>query len=120
MRIVADVGGKESVVRAAGPLKITSAKPWRIEFEGPPATAAGIRFQAKGSIEQDGLVDLALTFAPEGAAVKLDGLRVEWPVDDALGLSMACIGQGGNVLRGPSAACPAAKERSGTRSRTSG
>ena len=95
-RIVVDVGGKESVVRAAGPLKITSARPWRIEFEGPPATAAGIRFQAKGSMEQDGLVDLAMTFAPEGGPVKLDRLRVEWPVDDALGLHMACIGQGGN------------------------
>ncbi len=95
-RIVLEAGGKESVVRAAGPLKITGAKPWRIEFEGPPAAAAGVRFQAGGSIEQDGLVDLALTFAPEGAPVKLDRLRVEWPVDDARGLHMACIGQGGN------------------------
>ena len=99
-RIVVDASGKETVVRAAGPLKITSAKPWRIEFEGPSATAAGISFQTKGSMEQDGLVDLAVTFAPEGTPVKLDRLRVEWPVDDALGLHMACIGQGGNFCRG--------------------
>ncbi len=99
-RIIIAAGGKESIVRPGGPLKVTSVKPWRVEFEGPPATTAGVRFQTKGSIEQDGLVELAVTFAPEVAPVKIDRLCVEWPVDDSLGLHMACIGQGGNFCAG--------------------
>lgn len=98
-RIVVTVGGKEYVVPTEGKVTFTSSKDWRLEFTGAPSEAAGLRFSTKGWMEQDGLVNLELTYAPGGvgATVAIDDLRVEWPVDDSLGNWMSCIGGlGGN------------------------
>ena len=96
-RIVVTVGGKEHVVPTANAMTLTSSKDWRLEFAGGPASAAGLAFTVKGWMEQDGLVNLDLTYAPQGEAVAIDDLRVEWPVDDTLGNWMNCIGGvGGN------------------------
>ncbi len=95
-QIVVTVGGKEHVVPTAGKLAVTSAKAWRVEFAGQ-SEAAGIAFTVKGWMEQDGLVNLELTYAPKAGPVAIDNLRVEWPVDGALGSWMTCIGgTGGN------------------------
>lgn len=64
-RIVVTVGGKEYVVPTKGKVKFTSKKDWRVEFAGAPVEVAGIRFSTKGWMEQDGLVNLDLTYAPE-------------------------------------------------------
>ncbi|MBM4034683.1 MAG: hypothetical protein FJ291_23310 [Planctomycetes bacterium] len=95
-RIVVKVGGKEHVVPTRRSVKVTTEKAWRIEFEGSPSKAAGIVFTAKGSVEQDGLVELQLTYAPEAGPVEIEGLRIEWPLDDRDGLHMSCVGQGNN------------------------
>ena len=108
-QIVVTVGGKEQAVPTKGKLTITDTKDWRIEFTGD-SVVAGIAFSVKGWMEQDGLVNLALTYAPEsrvasresrvegaGTGVPIEDLRVEWPVDDRLGSWMSCIGGvGGN------------------------
>lgn len=96
-RIVVTVGGKEQVVPTEGRVKFTSTKDWRLEFTGATASAAGLNFTVKGWMEQDGLVNLDVTFAPQSQPVAIDDLRIEWPVDDALGNWMSCIGGvGGN------------------------
>ena len=94
--IIVSVAGKSYTVPAAGTLTITSAKDWRVEFTGK-AAAAGIDFSVNGWMEQDGLVNLALSYAPHARPVAIDNLHVEWPVDDALGSWTSCIGGiGGN------------------------
>lgn len=95
-RIVVTVGGKEYVVPTDGKLVFTERKDWRIEFTGQ-SSIAGLQFTAEGSMEQDGLVNLSVTYAPVGEAVAIDDLRVEWPIDDSQGNWMQCIGgTGGN------------------------
>ncbi len=95
-RIMLKVDGKEIAVPADGKISVTSAKDWRVEFTGQ-AEAANIAFSVKGWMEQDGLVNLDLTYAPKSGAVSIEDLRVEWPVDGALGSWMTCIGgTGGN------------------------
>lgn len=95
-RIIVKVGGKEYVVPTGRKAKITSSKDWRTEFEGSPSKAAGLVFTAKGSVEQDGLVELQLTCAPDAGPVEIEELRIEWPLDDRDGLHMSCVGQGNN------------------------
>ena len=95
-RIVVTVGGKETTVPAKGELTFTSTHDWRLEFSGR-AEAAGIAFTVNGWMEQDGLVNLELTYAPQDKPVAIEDLRVEWPLDDSLGRWLACIGgTGGN------------------------
>ena len=95
-RIVVKVAGTEHVVPAKRTVKVTSRKDWRIEFKGRPSGAAGVRFTAEGWMEQDGLVEVRLTFAPAKEPVAIEELRIEWPIDDSLGNHIACIGLGGN------------------------
>ena len=126
-RIVVKVGGKEYSVPTDQKVKITGKKDWRVDFECAPVSVGGVTFSSKGWMEQDGLVELALTYGPAGdgkggpaapragkaqgeesprpevaghpetlPAVEIEELRIEWPVDDSLGLHMACMGQGGN------------------------
>lgn len=95
-RIIVVVGGKEYVVPSNGKPTFTSTHDWRVEFSGK-AMAAGIAFTVNGWMEQDGLVNLALTYAPQAKSVSIDALRVEWPIDDSQGSWMSCIGgTGGN------------------------
>ncbi len=113
-RIVITVAGKDYVVPTKGEVKFTSKKDWRVEFTGAPVDVAGVRFTTAGWMEQDGLVNLELTYGPEGSGfgvqgsdkksgtggkptVLIDDLRVEWPVDGSSGSWMSCIGGvGGN------------------------
>ena len=98
-RIVVTVDGKEHVLPTDRAVKVTSKKDWRVDFEAAPVTVAGVTFSATGWMEQDGLVELALTYAPEkpGTSVAVEGLRIEWPVvEDPAGDYMACMGQGNN------------------------
>ncbi len=98
-RIVLKIAGKEYTVPTDQAVKVTGQKDWRVDFECAPVSVAGVTFSAKGWMEQDGLVELALTYAPDniGSAVEIEELRVEWPVAQSLpDIYMACMGQGGN------------------------
>ena len=94
-RMVVTIDGKDVIVQPTAPLSITQTHDWRVEFTGK-GTAAGLQFDIKGNIEQDGLVDLSLTYAPSAHPVTVQGLRVEFALDDAQGTWMAAIGMGGN------------------------
>ncbi len=94
-RIVVTINGVETVVPTTSKLAITSAKDYRVEFSGK-SIAAGIQFTTKGWMEQDGLVNIELTYAPTVRAVAIQSLRVEWPIDDTQSNYVACVGVGGN------------------------
>ncbi|MEI6519713.1 MAG: glycoside hydrolase domain-containing protein [bacterium] len=94
--IIITIGGKEYKVPASGKPTFTSLKDWRIEFNGK-SEVAGVIFTVKGWAEQDGLVNIDLTYASKAKSVAIDALRVEWFVDDSKGNWMSCIGgTGGN------------------------
>ncbi|MGD0094510.1 MAG: glycoside hydrolase domain-containing protein, partial [Planctomycetota bacterium] len=95
-RLVVKVAGQEHVVAAANKLKTKDRKDWRVRFEGKPVEAAGVKFQTAGWMEQDGLIELTLAFAPAKEPVAIDELRIEWPLDDSDNLHLAAIGEGGN------------------------
>ncbi len=102
-RIVVTVAGQEHVVPTDGTVTYTEQKAWRTEFTGGPVTVAGIAFAIKGWMEQDGLVNLDLTYGPTAsaaapaAAILIEDLRIEWPIDDTHSNWMQCIGGvGGN------------------------
>ncbi len=95
-RVVLVVDGKDYVVPTRPTIKVTEKKDWRVSFEGAPSTVAGVRFQATGMIEQDGLVSLDFTYAPVAGPVRIQELRLEWPVDDAWHNHLAVMGVGGN------------------------
>lgn len=95
-RIVVVVNGKEQSVDLTGKLRITEHKPWRVSFQGE-ATGAGLKFTTTGTLEQDGLVLVNLTYAPLGASpVKVDALRVEFPLNAKEAQALNCMGPGGN------------------------
>jgi hypothetical protein len=95
-RLVLVVDGRDYVVPTQSSVKITEKKDWRVAFTGAPSEIAGVRFVASGMMEQDGLVSLELTYAPTGKPVRVQELRLEWPVDDAWHNHMAVMGVGGN------------------------
>ncbi len=96
-QIVLTIGGKEYAVPVKGTVKFTSKKDYRVEFVGPKTEVAGVVFSSKGWMEQDGLVNIDLTYAPKSKPVQVQAMRVEWPVDGAMGSWMNCIGGiGGN------------------------
>lgn len=95
-RIVAVIGGKEQSIDLTGKLRFTETKPWRVSFKGK-AKGAGLVFTTTGSIEQDGLVLVNLTYAPAGKApVTVDALRLEFPLAAKEAEAMNCMGPGGN------------------------
>jgi hypothetical protein len=95
-RIVAVIGGKEKVISLSGKLKFTEETAWRLGFTGK-ASGAGLLFTANGTIEQDGLVQVNLTYAPAGKmAVNVDALRLEFPLSNKDAETMNCMGPGGN------------------------
>lgn len=98
-RIVLKVGGKEYAVPTDQAVKVAAVKDWRVDFACPSVSVGGVTFSATGWMEQDGLVELALTVAPEkpGAPAEIEELRVEWPVAQTTpDIYMACMGQGNN------------------------
>jgi len=95
-RIVAVIGGKEQSIDLTGKLRFTEEKPWRHSFKGE-AKGAGLVFTATGSIEQDGMVLVNLTYAPAGKEpVTVDALRIEFPLSAQDAEAMNCMGPGGN------------------------
>ncbi len=108
-RIVVVVDGAEHVVPLDGYPTFTERKPWRRSFTGE-ARGAGLRFSVEGEIEQDGLVTLNLSYAPEGdAPVTIDALRIEFPVRNEVAELLVCIGAGGNYASHTGIELPADK-----------
>jgi hypothetical protein len=108
-RVVVVVDGKEQAVDLGGKLKLTEKKDWRLSFRGE-AAGSGLNFSATGSLEQDGLVTVSLTFAPAGKApVAIEALRLEFPVRDDVAESLVCIGAGGNFSSHTGMLLPAGK-----------
>ena len=94
-RIIVQIDGKQHTVPADVDLKITGQKDHRVDFENSrPVSVGGVEFSVKGHMEQDGMVYLDLTYGPADDPVAVERLRVEYPVDDTLGLHMACMGKG--------------------------
>jgi hypothetical protein len=110
VRIVLKAGGKEYAVPTDETVKVTGKKDWRVDFECASVSVGGIAFSATGWMEQDGLVELALTYQPEkkDMPVEIEELRVEWPVAQSTpDIYMACMGQGGNYSARTIGAAPA-------------
>ncbi|MCY3022527.1 MAG: DUF6067 family protein [Planctomycetota bacterium] len=97
-RIVATVGGKECVIKLEDGVSFSEKKEWRHSFKGKAkAKEAGLVFTSTGTIEQDGLVLLNLTYAPAGKEpVTIDALRIEFPVRAEEAECLLCGGAGGN------------------------
>lgn len=95
-RVVVVVGGKETVIKLGKPV-ITDVKDWRVRFEGK-AEGAGLTFLAEGWMEQDGLVNVNLTYQPKaGKKVLVDALRIEYPVANEVADCLGSVGPGANV-----------------------
>ncbi len=114
VRLVLVVDGREVVVPTKPGVKFTEQKDWRVSFEGAPVEVAGVTFSARGMMEQDGLVSVELTYGPKGMetagpAVRVQELRLEWPVDDTWQNHMAVMGVGGNYSARFIGAVPAGK-----------
>jgi hypothetical protein len=94
-RVIVTIAGVEESIPLDTAIEITDTKPWRVTFKGT-ARGAGLAFDTLGTLEQDGLVKLDLTYKPIDREVTVDALRIEWPLDlrDAEGL--LCVGPGGN------------------------
>ncbi len=94
-RIVVTADGKETVIPVGKPT-ITAQKDWRTTFTGK-AAGAGLVFTATGSLEQDGLVYVEFTYGPEGKEpVRIDGLRIEYPLAETDADALLCIGPDAN------------------------
>ncbi len=94
-RLVVVVDGREHRVQGKR-ATFTEDKPWRSTFRGQDS-AAGLTFSVEGTLEQDGLVTVRLTYGPEGKApVKIDSMRFEFPLAEADAECLLCIGPGGN------------------------
>ncbi|MBI2200492.1 MAG: hypothetical protein HYU43_00940 [Armatimonadetes bacterium] len=95
-RIVVGAGGAEKVISLAGRPAFTQTRPWRVDFEGK-AKGAGLEFRSQGWIEQDGLLWLETTFMPAGnKPVRIDALRLEFPIRGDQAECLVCLGTGGN------------------------
>lgn len=95
-RVIVTADGKEHSIALAGAPKWTETKDWRVSFEGRGA-GGGLTLASKGWVEQDGLAYIELTYAPtDGKPLKVDALRLEFPVAADLADCLLCLGTGGN------------------------
>ncbi len=100
-RLVLVRNGQETVVSTDGGLfgdglTFTQTEPYRVAFQGK-AKAAGLNFTSNGWIEQDGLVYVELTYAPDGSApVAVDAMRIEYPLSEQDADGLLCVGPGEN------------------------
>ena len=109
-RIVAKVNGKEETLSLDGRPKFTESRPWRVTFSGQ-TRGAGLSLECKGTLEQDGLLLLELTYAPDGKRpVVIDGLRLEFPIADDQADCLLCLGTGGNYSARSTMLLPQEKE----------
>ncbi|HEY3325021.1 MAG TPA: glycoside hydrolase domain-containing protein [Planctomycetota bacterium] len=97
-RIVVTTGGKEYDVKLTDGVSFSDKKDWRYAFRGKAkAKDAGLIFTSTGTVEQDGLVLLNLTYAPaKDEPVTIDGLRIEFPLSIDAAECLLCGGPGGN------------------------
>lgn len=108
-RLVVVANGKEHAVDL-GAVKFTQVKDWRVSFKGQ-VNGAGLNFEADGWVEQDGLVYLNLTYGPSGdASVKVDSIRLEYPLSQNDADSLLCVGPGENFSSRTTMLLPAEKE----------
>ncbi len=99
-RLVVVIDGQEYTAPLGKP-KFTRTTDWRVEFKGK-TTVAGLEIVAKGWVEQDGLVYVDLSYGPQSRLfrkpepVKVEALRIEYPLAEADADALVCIGPGGN------------------------
>ena len=94
--VVVAADGQETAIPLASAPTFTETKDWRVRFTGQ-AAGGGLDFRAAGWVEQDGLVYVELTYAPTGGTpVRLNGLRLEYPLAAADAECLVCIGPGAN------------------------
>jgi hypothetical protein len=96
-RVVAVINGKTQEIPLTGTPFFTLSTPWRLVFTGR-AAGAGLSFTVWGRLEQDGLTQLDLTYAPSGKTpVTVEALRLEFPLDAAQAECLLCLGPGGST-----------------------
>ncbi|MBC2603184.1 glycoside hydrolase domain-containing protein [Puniceicoccus vermicola] len=94
-RVVVVADGEEISIPIGAP-EISVEKDWKIEFTGS-AQGAGLDFEAKGWLEQDGLVYVDLTYQPrDGKSVMIDSMRIEYPLSEKDADGLLCVGPGEN------------------------
>ncbi len=109
-RIVVTVNGKEQIVPMTSAPTFTLQKDWKVLFKGT-AKGAGLVFTAKGSVEQDGLALVDLTYGPAGKTpVTVDALRIEFPLSDKEAECFLCQGPGGNYAARTTILTPQGKD----------
>ena len=107
-RLVVTVDGKDEVINLGAPT-IIDRKDWRVNFTGK-ASGAGLSFAAEGSMEQDGLVAVKLTYQPQGSEkTKIDALRVEYPVANDTAECLLAEGTGAKFAAKSTLVLPAGK-----------
>lgn len=95
-RIIVVIDGKEQSIKLDGKPTITKATDWRVDFTGQ-VTGHGLKITSNGWVEQDGLCFLSLTYeAANGKSVKVDGLRIEYPLSQNDADALVCVGPGEN------------------------
>jgi len=105
-RLLVTVNGREQAIGLGGRPTITESRDWRVAFEGD-ASGAGLVFRSRGTVEQDGLVQIELTYAPRGRdPVTVDALRIEFPTADTQADCLLCLGTGGNFSARTTAVLP--------------
>ncbi|MDD5708463.1 MAG: DUF6067 family protein, partial [Kiritimatiellae bacterium] len=108
-RMVVTVNGKEKVVALGAPV-IADAKDWRVRFSGK-AEGGGLAFEAEGWMEQDGMVSVDLTYQPKnGGKVRIDALRIEYPLTDDTAECLVSVGPGANFAAKSTMVLPAEKQ----------
>jgi len=95
-RLIVERDGETHAVRIDEGLTFTQTQDHITRFRGE-AQAAGVTFAVRGSVAQDGLVMLELSYAPEASEpVKLDAVRLEFPLAPSAAEMLLCTGVGGN------------------------
>ncbi len=94
-RVVVVRDGTEHAIDLRTP-QFTETTDWRIRFTGT-AQGAGLKFSATGWVEQDGLVYVDLSYeSASSEPVRIDALRLEYPLAAADAEGLLCIGPGNN------------------------
>ncbi len=94
-RLIVVIDGTEHTAPLGKP-KFTKTTDWRVTFKGQ-TKVAGLDVTAEGWVEQDGLVYVDLTYKPSGKVpVKVDAMRIEYPLAEGDADALLCIGPGGN------------------------
>ena len=109
-RLVVVVDGSEMVVDVAATPTITDRKDWRVRFKGE-AKGAGLAFSAEGFMAQDGMVFVDFTYGPEQKKpVKIDALRLEFPVANDVAECLSSVGPGANFAAATNTVLPPDKQ----------